>query len=193
MSKISKKIEVEVMVKVKDESSLIEKLYKLGAVKKATNSYTDEYFDFPGWKLRKLGKRIRIRRWEDGNECEISFKGRRLSQSSDTKPDVSLKVNEEQANFLSFILEEIGLKKMVTVHQTRTEFISDNFIFELDRIKGVGTYLTVSQEIEDPNMIKDAEERAWDSVLLPLGFTKKDIELRGKIGLVLHEKRHRNI
>ena len=67
------------------------------------------------------------------------------------------------------------------------------FILELDRIKGVGSYLTATAEIDHPRKVRGTEKKLWDSLLTPLGFTKKDIELRGKIGLVLGERRHKKL
>lgn len=185
------KIEVEIMAKVKDLIDLQKRIKELGAVEADTVNLIDEYFDFPEWKLRSKDKRIRIRHEISDRKSvfEISFKGPRMSKTSDSKPDTSFVLeNEHDVNALIYILEQIGLQRMLRIKQVRTKYSYDKFNLELDRIDDKGNYLTASCEIVDPKAISKTEKELWARILLPLGFTLNDVESRGKIGLILNEQ-----
>ena len=47
------------------------------------------------------------------------------------------------------------------------------FILELDRIKGVGSYLTATAEIDDPRKVRGSEKKLLDSLLTPTWLCKE--------------------
>ncbi len=150
-------LEKEFKFRIREPAKLIDKLEEMGAKKVAMKKQQDMYLDNEDGLLFKTGRALRIRK-ENGHYY-LTYKEKILHKKPKTRNEETIKISENQAEFLLKILEKLGFKKKLIVNKTREEFDFNKLKFFVDRVEGLDYFLEIEISTEDEEEILNVLEK----------------------------------
>lgn len=151
---INERQEIELKLAVADHAAVRAAVEAEGGRYVGSFEQTDQFYDSADGRLRRAGSGLRIRqiRQVDGEAAdvdarpEVTFKGpRRMDAKAKVRPEYQTRLDDAKA--LATIFGACGLEPFAVVRKTRTSFLLDPCMVELDELEGVGPFV----EIEGPS------------------------------------------
>ena len=163
-------LEIEVKLKVKNKASLVKKILALGAKKVGQKHIIDTYYSpakGPCFVTHSSPK-LRIRYDKLHNHTSLDFhlpKGQWGGQE--------MEVDVSDVKMMKLIFQKLNFKIEAIVDNHRTKYQWRQFNFDLDQVKGAGTFLEI--EWMNPKSAKKAVVEI-KKLMKQIGFTEKDLE-----------------
>ncbi|MBZ9572206.1 class IV adenylate cyclase [Patescibacteria group bacterium] len=165
-------MEIEIRAKIENLTNLKKKLINLGATLGTQRRQFDVIYKKKGEEGTDQGPGSYILRIRDSDKGKfLTFKA--LTERRGVWEEYELKIdNVKEAKK---ILEKIGFIKALTLTKERTPGKLDEFNFNLDNIKELGSYIEV-ELIDDDG--RKAQEKI-KQLLFKLGISENQLERRG--------------
>jgi predicted adenylyl cyclase CyaB len=137
-------IEVEIKYRIKDKSKLIAKLNLLGARFISKTHQQDIYYSpAKGKRFINSNPRLRIRKNMTKGTARLEY---HINQGLYT--GIEKEVTISDGDMMKLILKNLDFKEETIVDKIRNSYKYRQFNFDLDIVKGVGTFLEI--ELLDP-------------------------------------------
>jgi adenylate cyclase class 2 len=144
--------EVEVKARVESREKLAKKIESLGGRFKREVTQEDVYLMHPCRDLRERDEALRLRR--EGEECILTFKGRRVGNEAKMREEFEVRVDDFEA--IQNIFGQLGFEKLFIINKNRKEFSLDGATISLDSVEGLGEFVEI--EVMVPSMEKAVVE-----------------------------------
>jgi len=160
---MTKKVEIEIKLRVKDPAEIPVLLPRLGARLLHPREFEDnQLFDFPGRLLQKAGKMLRVRVCDRGTL--LTYKeGARVADGAKVRDEMEVTV--DQGGTLTAILTRLGMAPTFRYQKYRTTYQYGDLLVTVDETP-IGTYL----ELEGPKPM-------IDEMAKKLGYSASDYVL----------------
>lgn len=161
-------IEVEVKLPIDSAERIEARLLNMGFIYKETITQEDRYYDNRDGMIRGTGQALRLRCV--GDDCCITFKGRKLDTVSMTRQELETSVGD--MDVMHGILESLGFSVVpLSVKKTRREYsLKQDYEMHacLDEVEGLGSFL----ELEIVTVVECRMEAfsAIEKILNQLGY-----------------------
>jgi len=180
--------EVEVKVPA-DHGPVRERLAELDAEPLGTVHQHDVYYDHPTRSFAETDEALRLRRESaDGGEetddaagATLTYKGPLVDDASKTREEVETDVLDGDA--LDAVLRAVGFEPAATVEKERTRFALDGYTVALDDVTGLGEFVEVEAQGEEP-AVADLREGAF-ALCARLGLDVDDAIRTSYLGMLL--------
>jgi adenylate cyclase class 2 len=161
-------MEIEIKAKCFEStfSHIREKLLKLKAKKKGEKTQIDQYYNLPHIDLRGTNKYIRLRK--EGESTTFAYHeniGKGLTNDFETKMDNGAAFKQ--------ILDKFGFRELGVIEKSREFFELDNYSICLDRVKGVGTFISIETHGEKKDWQK--KKKGCIGILKKIGLDESAI------------------
>jgi adenylate cyclase class 2 len=151
---------IEVEVKARCDSKVVDKILAMGAVLKGTEHHHDIYFNSPSRDFRRTDEALRIRIKEEG--ARLTYKGPKLDMRTKSRLELTVKLDDPTA--MEKILAELGFRPSGEVRKRRTKYTLGEITFALDDVEGLGSFLEIEALAE--NEWADEQERVLEILRL---------------------------
>lgn len=155
-------IEVEVKAKVKDFSSIKEKLDGMGAEKFKDEYQSDTYFNAPDRDFGVTDEALRIREIPEnsGKRFILTYKGAKMDDLSKTRQEVEVDITDSER--MALILTNLGFRKAAVVTKDRAIYNLNEFIITLDTVHGAGTYVEIETAVNEGEDTTDSLNKIFE-------------------------------
>ena len=147
-------------------SKIRSRLLKMKATKKKETKQVDQYYNLPHMDLKGTNKYIRLRK--EGKKAVFEYHvnlGKGLTKEEKTK------IGDAKA--FEKMFSEFGFRKLGKIEKIREVYELEKFSIFLDKVTGVGVFISVNTEGDKKNWIEKKQECI--NVLKQLGLTKDNI------------------
>ena len=175
---------MEVELRVRIEEDIEPKLLEMNAKKESSSFQMDEYFKFSLDVDRKLV--IRIRKKDNGSSL-LTFKGSSKHEEDIAWQEWETKIEDEEV--LKKLLLSNGLEKVVCIEKNRQTYKLDNFEINIDKIKGLGSFVEVELISDDAI---NAKKRIEELLSQKLGVPLKNVITQGYVPLMIEANKSNN-
>ncbi len=176
-------VEVEAKFQVEDLTELEYKLVEKKAMLKEVVKQRDLYFSHPNKDFSKTDEAIRIR--QAGEDSYLTYKGPKFDRKSKTRIEVQVGVDSNE-NMIQ-ILEMLGFTKEFIVLKERKVYEYKEFIFCLDQVDSLGSFLEIEKEVDSMLSYEEVQDRLF-KIALSFGFEPKDSIRKSYLELLLEKK-----
>jgi adenylate cyclase, class 2 len=139
---------------------------KLKAEKKKERKQVDQYYNLPHIDLKGANKYLRLRK--EGKKAVFEYHvnlGRGLTKEE--------KTSVSNARSFEKMLSEFGFRKLGKIAKVREVYEFKEFSIFLDKVTGVGVFISVNTEGNKQNWL--AKKQECIKVLKKLGLTEENI------------------
>ena len=148
-------LEVEVKAHVSDFKEIKIKLSQIGAKKIKFEHQKDIYFNAPHKDFAQTDEALRIREipQKDGSEFILTYKGAKLDDSSKTRREIEVKVDNMENT--TSLLENLDFKPVQTIKKDRLIYSYDDCIITLDKVYDVGNFVEIEKGLTEGEEYQD--------------------------------------
>jgi adenylate cyclase class 2 len=183
-------LEVEMKFRVKDFSTLEQRLKEWQAKADEAQENADTYFNAPDRDFAKTDEALRIRRI--GKENRVTYKGPKIDAQTKTRTEIEvpLAVGDQPADDFANLLKHLGFRLVATVkkHRRIYHLHRQDFAVEvcLDEVANLGTFAELEIQAEENRL--EAAKAVLLETAQALGF--QDSERRSYLEMYLKNQGH---
>ena len=147
-------------------SKIRDKLLKMKAEKKKERKQIDQYYNLPHMDLKGTNKYIRLRK--EGKKAVFEYHvnlGKGLTKEE--------KSNIGDIKSFEKMLTEFGFRKLGKIEKIREVYHFDKFTIFLDKVTGVGVFISINTEGDKKDWIEKKQECV--KFLEKLGLSEENI------------------
>ncbi len=168
-------LEVEMKFRSPDNEKVTSALMCMGAQRLSDRRMQDVYFSHPGRDFGKTDEAMRLR--EDGESCELTYKGPRMASQSNSKAREELTVSVDDALAARRLLERLGFEEFATVSKRRASFLLDKLRVDVDEVEGLGEFVELELVTEDPSRAEQLMDMVREKLPLAEAVTETYLEM----------------
>jgi adenylate cyclase class 2 len=169
-------LEVEVKAHISDFKEIKDKLVEIGAIRQRSEHQEDIYYNAPHKDFAQTDEALRIRKIprKEGYEIILTYKGAKLDESSKTRQEIEVEIDNPQK--MGLILENLGFNPVKTIKKDRTIYLVDEYIITLDKVGEVGNFVEIEKDLtegEDYQLILDKIFELYNKLGINDGFERR--------------------
>lgn len=131
--------EVELKFPVKDLGDIKERLRKIKALFVGREVQEDIYFNGMDRDFKETDEALRVRKVEDEELAEFTYKGPKLDTESKTREEVITMVSHPEN--MKLILLKLGFNQHITVRKIRENWKHEGYNIALDDVDRLGSFV----------------------------------------------------
>jgi adenylate cyclase class 2 len=152
-------LEIEIKTRSKNNSQVEKVLLDRGATPMGEQDQVDEYFNHPCRDFAETDEALRLRKDSKG---KITYKGPKIDRFTKTREEIEMEIDD--LDKMAAILVHLGFRSVARVKKKRKEYVLDGVTVSLDSVEGLGDFVELEVQGNDPAEGRSRVERLRDQL-----------------------------